>query len=278
MFGIASAIGLVWFRNGINDPRSPLAQFDLRAASAAARLAGESNLMDNLNSVGIRSMLVLGAMLVLAAIASGAFRSAALLALTMAAGGLLVEFLKLSPPRPLAALGAARHREQQLAQRSRGVSKLDRARSRHVVVGGRAARARRSSRRWCSHLRARRLQPRVPRHPLVVGGALGLARRHRGRVVRARPRPADHASLTGAAPAETVACDRCRDRRTRRDRFRGAIRSSFSRPRAERFSRPGRAGLSRPVPRLRRIGLPARVDQSRVGRTGRGARFTSALQ
>ena len=104
-FGIASAIGLMWFRNGINDPRSSLAQFDLRAASAAARLVGEASLMDNLNSLGIRSMLVLGGMLVVAAIVSGAFRGAVLLALTMAAGGLLVEFLKLNPPRPLAALG-----------------------------------------------------------------------------------------------------------------------------------------------------------------------------
>ncbi len=96
------AIGLSYLRSGINDPHSPLAQFDLRASGTAVRLAGEFSLMQTLNSAGIRSMLVLGGMLVLAAIAAGAFRSAALLAATMAVGGVLVEFLKLTPPSPAA--------------------------------------------------------------------------------------------------------------------------------------------------------------------------------
>ena len=52
-------------------------------------------------------MLVLGGMLVLAAVAGGAFRSAALLAATMAVGGVLVEFLKMSPPPPLRTFGDA---------------------------------------------------------------------------------------------------------------------------------------------------------------------------
>ena len=61
--------------------------------------------MEALNTAGIRLMLVLGTMLVVAAIATRAFRSAALLAATMAAGGALVELLKSSPLGPLPALG-----------------------------------------------------------------------------------------------------------------------------------------------------------------------------
>ena len=102
---IGCGIGLVSFRSGIRHPRSALAQFDLRAANTAVRLSGESHLMQSLNSAGIRSMLVLGGMIVLAGIAGGALRSAALLAATMAVGGVLVEFLKMNPASPVATLG-----------------------------------------------------------------------------------------------------------------------------------------------------------------------------
>ena len=57
--------------------------------------------MQTLNQTGIRSMVLLGGMLVLAAVAVGAFRSAVLLASTMAITGVMVEFLKTSPPSPV---------------------------------------------------------------------------------------------------------------------------------------------------------------------------------
>jgi len=107
VIGLTAAAGLSWFRAEVHRRRAPLAQFDLRAIATARRLDGERHLMQALNSVGIRSMLVLGAMLVVAAIATRAFRSAALLAATMAVGGGLVEVLKSSPLRPLPALGEA---------------------------------------------------------------------------------------------------------------------------------------------------------------------------
>ena len=47
---IACGIVLVGFRSGIHHPHSALAQFDLRAASTAVRLTGESHMMQTLNS------------------------------------------------------------------------------------------------------------------------------------------------------------------------------------------------------------------------------------
>src|SRR5262249_37933988 len=95
---LGSAAGLVWMRSQQNRIHSAIAQLDLRAAATATRLVGERDLMESLNQTGIRTMVLLGGLLVLAAVAVGAFRSAALLASTMAVVGVLVEFLKTSPP------------------------------------------------------------------------------------------------------------------------------------------------------------------------------------
>lgn len=105
VLGATAIAGLGWFRLELRHRRTPLSQLDLRAAATAARLGGEHHLMETLNTVGIRSMLVLGALLVVAAIATRAFRSAALLAATVAVGGGLVELLKSSPLGPLPGLG-----------------------------------------------------------------------------------------------------------------------------------------------------------------------------
>jgi undecaprenyl-diphosphatase len=110
VIGLAAAAGLGWFRLQVHHRRAPLSQFDLRAAATAARLGGEHHLMQTLNTAGIRSMLVLGTMMVVAAIVTRAFRSAALLTATMALGGGLVEILKSSPLGPLPALGHAASR------------------------------------------------------------------------------------------------------------------------------------------------------------------------
>jgi undecaprenyl-diphosphatase len=88
-----------------NHPHGALAQLDLRAAALAAQLVGERDLMETLNQNSIRTMALFGGLLVLAAAAVGAFRSAALLALTLGLTGLLVEFLKTSPPPPAPQLG-----------------------------------------------------------------------------------------------------------------------------------------------------------------------------
>src|SRR6185437_15513781 len=84
---------------------SALAQFNLRAIATATRLTGEYNLMESLNQTGIRTMVLLGGLLVLAAVAVGSFRSAALLAGTMGVAGVLVQVLKTRPPDPEPALG-----------------------------------------------------------------------------------------------------------------------------------------------------------------------------
>ena len=105
VFVVGAVIALAWFRHGLRNVRSPLAQFDLRAASTAYRLAGERDLMQSLNRAGVRSMLLLGFMLVVAAVAVGAFRSAVLLASTIAITGILVEFLKISQPSLLTTFG-----------------------------------------------------------------------------------------------------------------------------------------------------------------------------
>ena len=105
MFVVGAVIALAWFRHELRNVRSPLAQFDLRAAATAYRLAGERDLMQSLNRAGVRSMLLLGFMLVVAALAVGAFRSAVLLGSTMAITGILVEFLKISQPSLLTTFG-----------------------------------------------------------------------------------------------------------------------------------------------------------------------------
>ena len=105
VIGSTAAVGLAWFRLELRHRRTPLSQFDLRAAATASRLGPEHHLMQTLNTAGIRSMLVLGTMFVVAAIVARAFRSAALLAATMALGGGLGWLFKSSPLGPLPALG-----------------------------------------------------------------------------------------------------------------------------------------------------------------------------
>jgi membrane-associated phospholipid phosphatase len=104
--GLVATAGLAWFRFELDRQHSSLSQFDLRAAATAARLSNEHGLMLTLNMAGIRSMLVLGVTLVVGALAAHAFRSAGLLAATMALGGGLVEILKTKPSGPLPTLGA----------------------------------------------------------------------------------------------------------------------------------------------------------------------------
>jgi membrane-associated phospholipid phosphatase len=99
------AIALLWFHSQLLRQHSPMGQFDLRAAAAAGRLVGERNLMSNLNRYGQKAMLVLPLMLVIAALVSGAWRSAALVTATMGLTGLALAFLKTVPPAPLSALG-----------------------------------------------------------------------------------------------------------------------------------------------------------------------------
>jgi undecaprenyl-diphosphatase len=103
-FGVA---GLAWARSLQNHTHGAVAELDLRAAATASRLFGERDLMETLNQNSIRTMVLFGGLLVLAAVAVGAFRSAALLALTMSITGVIVEFLKTSPPSPNARLGLA---------------------------------------------------------------------------------------------------------------------------------------------------------------------------
>ena len=102
---VASAAGLVWLRTQDDRPHSGLGQLDLRSIATAARLVGERDLMESLNQTGIRTMVLVGGLLVLAAVAVGSFRSAALLAATMGMAGVLVEVLKTSPQQPMPALG-----------------------------------------------------------------------------------------------------------------------------------------------------------------------------
>jgi len=100
--GIAA---LAWARSVEDHAQGAFARLDLRAAATATRLVGERHLMDTLNQNSIRTMALFGGLLVLAAAAVGAFRSAALLALTMGLTGVMVELLKTSPPTPTARLG-----------------------------------------------------------------------------------------------------------------------------------------------------------------------------
>jgi len=99
------AIALLWFHSQLLRQHSPLGQFDLRAAATAGRLVGERNLMSNLNRYGQKGMLVLPLMLVIAALVSAAWRSAALVTATVALTGLALAVLKTAPPPPLSALG-----------------------------------------------------------------------------------------------------------------------------------------------------------------------------
>jgi membrane-associated phospholipid phosphatase len=107
LFVVLGVAGLAWARSVQNHTHGALAQLDLRFAATASRLFGERDLMETLNENSIRTMVLFGGLLVLAAVAVGAFRSAALLALTMGITGVLVEFLKTSPPPPAARLGLA---------------------------------------------------------------------------------------------------------------------------------------------------------------------------
>jgi undecaprenyl-diphosphatase len=102
---LVSGVGLAWLRAQDHRSHSALAQFNLRAIATATRLVGELNLMESLNQTGIRTMVLLGGLLVLAAVAVGSFRSAALLAGTMGMAGVLVQVLKTRPPDPEPALG-----------------------------------------------------------------------------------------------------------------------------------------------------------------------------
>jgi len=102
---VLSVAGLVWLRTQDDRTNSALGQLDLRAIATATRLVGERDLMESLNQTGIRTMVLLGGLLVLAAVAVGSFRSAALLAGTMGIAGVLVEVLKTSPRQPTPALG-----------------------------------------------------------------------------------------------------------------------------------------------------------------------------
>ena len=102
---LVSIAGLVWLRAQDHRTHSALAQFNLRAIATATRLVGELDLMQSLNQTGIRTMVLVGGLLVLASVAVGSFRSAALLAGTMGLAGALVQVLKTRPPDPEPALG-----------------------------------------------------------------------------------------------------------------------------------------------------------------------------
>jgi len=107
LFGVVGLVGLSWARSLQNHTHGAPAGLDLRAASTASRLFGERDLMETLNQNSIRTMALFGGLLVLAAVAVGAFRSAALLGLVLGLTGVMVEFLKTSPPPPQASLGLA---------------------------------------------------------------------------------------------------------------------------------------------------------------------------
>jgi membrane-associated phospholipid phosphatase len=105
---VVTALGglaLLWFHSQLSLQHSPLGQFDLRAAATAGRLAGERGLMSNLNRYGQKAMLAIPVLLVGAAVVSGAFRSAVLMASTLTLTGIFLALLKTYPPPPLAALG-----------------------------------------------------------------------------------------------------------------------------------------------------------------------------
>jgi membrane-associated phospholipid phosphatase len=107
---VLGGVGIAWARSLQNHTHGALAELDLRAAATASRVFGVRDLMETLNQNSIRTMALFGGLLVLAAVAVGAFRSAALLALTMGITGAMVEFLKTSPPSPAARLGlVSRH-------------------------------------------------------------------------------------------------------------------------------------------------------------------------
>ena len=172
--------------------------------------------MESLNQTGIRTMVLLGGLLVLAAVAVGSFRSAALLAGTMGIGRRARRGVEDEPAASVARAGRRHAARHELAERSRRVAGVDRAGRGAVVVGGRPAASvdRRGAPRAVR--RPRRLQPRVPRDPRAVGGARGLARRDdRGRDgARGRPAggaaPQPAAGRRGAGPSSSPASSRSR--------------------------------------------------------------------
>jgi undecaprenyl-diphosphatase len=105
LVGVLGMVGLAWARSLQHHTHGALAELDLRAAATASRVFGVRDLMETLNQNSIRTMALFGGLLVLAAAGVGAFRSAALLALTLGVTGVMVEFLKTSPPPPAARLG-----------------------------------------------------------------------------------------------------------------------------------------------------------------------------
>jgi hypothetical protein len=92
--------------------------------------------MESLNQTGIRTMVLLGGLLVLAAVAVGSFRSAALLQGTMGMAGVLVQVLKTRPARSGTRTGPPRTAQPELAERPRRAAALVRVGRRAVVVGG----------------------------------------------------------------------------------------------------------------------------------------------
>jgi len=102
---VLAVLALVWFHAQLTQQRSPLAQFDLRAIASAQRLVAQHDLMSRLNRWGQKGMLAIPVLLVLAAVVTGAFRSAVLLASTVAISIFLLEVLKVAPAPPLSSLG-----------------------------------------------------------------------------------------------------------------------------------------------------------------------------
>src|SRR3984957_6367361 len=100
-----AVVGLGWFRIQLHDGHAPLLAFDRRAIESARRHSSEYHVMNTLNMASIRSMVVLGTLLVIAALAVRAFRSAPLLAATMALAGGLVEVLKTTSQPSFSAFG-----------------------------------------------------------------------------------------------------------------------------------------------------------------------------
>jgi membrane-associated phospholipid phosphatase len=102
---VFAVLALAWFHGQLTHQRSPLAQFDLRAIASAQRLVAQHDLMEKLNRYGQKGMLAIPFMLVIAAVVTGAFRSAVLLASTCFISIFLLEVLKVAPAPPLNSLG-----------------------------------------------------------------------------------------------------------------------------------------------------------------------------
>jgi undecaprenyl-diphosphatase len=102
---VFAVLALAWFHAQLTHQRSPLAQFDLRAIASAQRLVAQHNLMEKLNRYGQKGMLAIPFLLVIAAVVTGAFRSAVLLASTVFISIFLLEALKVAPAPPLNSLG-----------------------------------------------------------------------------------------------------------------------------------------------------------------------------